>query len=311
MYRICLLIISLVVLVACDRHHQASEPPKAKAARGTTERVGVERPVSEENGHSAVKVQFFPETPNSSDRIAVGVSGCRQSMHKDWFVNGELVGRDIAGLGPEYFERNDRLRVELQCGDQLYSQEVVIGNSPPQIEGIDFAEGSISSGQPLKLVAQISDRDNDDVGVSYRWFLNGEELLDVVGDTLPAEYVQAGRSLVVIATPNDGTENGPDFRSAPLLLPNGSPRIVSTPPTALAADGYRYVVAATDPDKDPLTFRLEEAPEGMIIDPQNGAIFWAEALELTGEFQVGILVEDPAGNQAKQEYSISLSYKEL
>jgi RHS repeat-associated protein len=63
-------------------------------------------------------------------------------------------------------------------------------------------------------------------------------------------------------------------------LANQDPTIISTPIIeAVAGQPYEYLVRAKDPDGDLLTFSLNQAPEGMVIDPETGLISYAPPIK--------------------------------
>ncbi|UKP00954.1 colicin E3/pyocin S6 family cytotoxin [Nostoc sp. UHCC 0870] len=63
-----------------------------------------------------------------------------------------------------------------------------------------------------------------------------------------------------------------DFGNVQIAI-NQDPIITSTPIIeAVVGQPYEYLVRANDPDGDPLTFSLNQAPQGMVIDPQTGRI---------------------------------------
>jgi large repetitive protein len=57
---------------------------------------------------------------------------------------------------------------------------------------------------------------------------------------------------------------------------NGNPVIISTPETrfSLVDKVYRYQLKSVDPDGDPLTYRLLDAPLGALIDNATGELLW-------------------------------------
>lgn len=88
---------------------------------------------------------------------------------------------------------------------------------------------------------------------------------------------------------------------------NLAPSITSQPPV-LASPGasYAYDVVASDPDGDPLTYALEQAPEAMSIDAQGG-ISWVPANDSSGFYPVTVRVEDGRGGYALQEFTIAVN----
>jgi hypothetical protein len=87
---------------------------------------------------------------------------------------------------------------------------------------------------------------------------------------------------------------------------NHNPEITSSPPTTLVPGfPYIYPVQAIDPDGDKLTWSLEEAPAGLMIDPQSG-MAGAEILP-AGEHAVSVRVEDGKGGSDTQQFTLNLS----
>jgi flagellar hook assembly protein FlgD len=92
---------------------------------------------------------------------------------------------------------------------------------------------------------------------------------------------------------------------------NDTPRITSAPETG-AQEGvlYTYVVLATDTDLlapgDSLTYQLDTAPFGMMIDSTSGVITWTPAFLTSGETEVQIRVRDLVGAFDTQKFRISV-----
>lgn len=87
---------------------------------------------------------------------------------------------------------------------------------------------------------------------------------------------------------------------------NQPPVITSTPVTSVVAGAiYRYTVRASDPDNDPITYRLVEAPVGMSID-SRGRIVWNSPVGLTAPQPVTLAASDNRGKSVTQTYSITM-----
>ncbi len=90
---------------------------------------------------------------------------------------------------------------------------------------------------------------------------------------------------------------------------NRPPQVTSTPVTA-ATEGvaYSYDVDATDPDpRERLSFSLQVAPTGMIIDASTGVIDWTPINAQVGEQTVIVRVADNQGLFAEQVFSINVA----
>jgi PKD repeat protein len=91
------------------------------------------------------------------------------------------------------------------------------------------------------------------------------------------------------------------------VTPNTAPAIVSTPPgTATEATPYRYDVAATDADGDPLVFNLLQPPAGMVIAPA-GQIDWTPGADQVTTHNVTVEVRDDRGGLATQTFTITVA----
>jgi len=84
---------------------------------------------------------------------------------------------------------------------------------------------------------------------------------------------------------------------------NQGPAITSDPDIAIVGLPYSYDVEAVDPDGDPLTYGLLQAPEGMTID-SLGRVSWLPGPEDAGTKRVEITVEDPFGAGVTQTINL-------
>jgi RHS repeat-associated protein len=84
---------------------------------------------------------------------------------------------------------------------------------------------------------------------------------------------------------------------------NNSPLIHSEPVLNVRAGSpYSYLVQAHDPDQDPLTFTLLEAPQGMTINSDSGEIQWLPDTNVLGPYNVMVQASDGKGGTAEQFY---------
>jgi choice-of-anchor C domain-containing protein len=92
---------------------------------------------------------------------------------------------------------------------------------------------------------------------------------------------------------------------------NRPPTILSVPVVDANIDTlYRYQVKAEDLDRDTLSFRLVDAPQGMSIDPVTGVIQWTPSINALGKVNVVLKVEDGKGGESVQSFSISTQQKQ-
>jgi YD repeat-containing protein len=92
------------------------------------------------------------------------------------------------------------------------------------------------------------------------------------------------------------------------VIDNQAPTITSTAPQAVTAGlVYRYDVRAADPEGDPVSYRLDQAPAGMTID-QFGRVRWDTTAGLIegSPYPVRVTVTDPYGASFTQPFSVAV-----
>jgi RHS repeat-associated protein len=86
---------------------------------------------------------------------------------------------------------------------------------------------------------------------------------------------------------------------------NLPPRITSSAPlTASPGAPYAYLVLANDPNRDPITFALPQAPAGMTINPAGGQIAWTPTAAQFGSHAVTVTASDGKGGVATQRFDV-------
>lgn len=91
-----------------------------------------------------------------------------------------------------------------------------------------------------------------------------------------------------------------------LLDPSNRPPMITSEPviSSLVGQPYEYIVTASDPDQDPLTFGLMTFPTGMVINADTGLIQWTPRDNQLGEQPVTVTVSDGRGGSAGQSFAI-------
>ena len=249
-------------------------------------------------------IRLLPERPQSGDCLKAIVTGKKGPLVFQWRVNSEeLPERDGNSLCDAGLKRADIIEVRLVGSEN--GAELAIGNSPPRILEVSAGVEAAQQRKDITIGAVANDVDGDEVELRYQWFVNNEEDLFATTETLAADRYRKGDRIQVKITPFDGIDDGEPYLSAVLTIPNAPPSISSKPPEAFEALEYLYPVQAVDPDGDKLSYRLEEAPEGMSID-QMGKVSWNLAGIKPGEYPVKITVEDTDGGKITQSFAINL-----
>jgi formylglycine-generating enzyme required for sulfatase activity len=109
------------------------------------------------------------------------------------------------------------------------SAGVVIENQPPEMVSVEISPSPAYAVDVLVATAVASDADLDDVDIQFTWYVD-EDPLPGSSDTLSSGFSK-GKLVYVVATPNDGTENGQPMTSDDTIIRNSVP---GTPTVSLS-----------------------------------------------------------------------------
>jgi hypothetical protein len=241
-----------------------------------------------------------------------GDSSDRAGIQYQWMANGyPLQGQTGPTLMPSMLQRGDRVTVDLVPtrgtvqGSHYQAGPVVVGNTPPVVTNL-FIERPADPHAPVLAKMDASDADRDEIQFDFRWFRNDKVVKQGPETTLDTTGFQAKDTLEVEVVPRDQLSVGKAVRSDPVYVGNSPPKIVSAPADLISRERYEYRVKAVDADGDPLSFLLEVAPPGMVIDKETGQLVWKIPPEQLGSHRVRIVAEDGQGGKAFQEFDFIL-----
>ncbi len=239
------------------------------------------------------------------------------NLSYQWERNGkDIDGAEDETLDSINFVKGDVIRVRVTPddgrlkGETFRSEEQIISNSIPEITSIRVTPDPAYTNSNLTAAVEVRDQDDDPIGFSYKWIKNDEVIPEENANTLNNSNFVKGDIVRVLVTADDGEVKGSPQSSQPMIIANALPAITSSPPQSLSGGAYFYQVKVSDPDGDPLSFKLNQAPEGMTIDESSGLIQWKPAREAAGSHEIEILALDNDGGQATQKYSFTLSFPE-
>lgn len=273
------------------------------------------------SNHSPVvkTVSILPNPLNLSGPISVRVEAQdldQQTMvfRYRWLVNGHVMsGQTLSILQAHLLKRGDQVAVEvipfdgITEGTPFQSVPVIVPNTAPIISNVSVDLDHDVQGRRLLAKVDVADPDHDSITLTYRWRKNEKLLKEGEDNALDLADLTAKDTVNVEVTASDGTPHGNTTVSERFTLTNSSPSIVSSPTASPRGDRYEYLVRATDPDGDPLTYALEVSPPGMTIEAQTGQIHWMISPEMTGSQRVRVVAKDPQGGFATQEFDLSLN----
>ncbi len=162
-------------------------------------------------------------------------------------------------------------------------------NRPPMVPSVTLTPAEARFSDTLLATTVAADPEGDPVTLDYSWTVNGARVVDVASERLPAGRFKKGDSIAVTATASDGT-NEASRTSAPLVIGNTAPAFTTGPRDMKKVDGFAF--SASDPDADPLSWRLEDAPSGMTISATGVLSYTGAADEKGGRYTVAVLVDD-------------------
>ncbi len=191
---------------------------------------------------------------------------------------------------------------EVEQSYTLVVRDSQLENQPPQIISSPKTAGSINNEYEYQLIAV--DPDNDPLS----YFLEqGPEgmVLDSHGVVKWQKPTLGNHSIKLsVSDAQHKVEQSYTLTISNQTITNQPPQITSTPKVqGVVNETYHYQVQANDPDGDPLTYKLEEAPAGVIID-NNGLVTWSNPT--LGTHTIKIAVGD--GNYtATQTYGLAIN----
>lgn len=235
------------------------------------------------------------------------------TFHYQWVVNGHrLEDQTEPQLLARLLKQGDKISVEIVPDDgkgrgSVYSTPVgTVVNTPPIISSLSVSPAPGIPGDKLDARAEATDPDADPIDLSFRWWRNGAVVKEGDDPTLDTGGFALKDIVLVEVIPRDRKAAGKAVKSGPLFASNGPPAITSTPSVPTAGTPFEYMVKAVDPEGDPVSYRLETAPPGMVINAETGHIHWPLPAGQQGTFRVKVVALDGQGGAAHQEFDLTL-----
>ena len=293
--------------------------PTSVAEGNASERAAPRDPAmasSDERAPVVESVTFEPAKPVAGDvlRAVVEASDDRDAapfLDYTWMLNGEVIAEGVPRIQLNEAQKGDRVELVVVANDGVndsaaWSEMVLVHNAAPVVRKVDVEPKSdVVAGTPITLRPEARDRDGDDIDFVYSWKVNGRRQSER-GAVFDTSELSRGDEVSVSVVAKDREGESEAFELPVFKLVNTPPLITSWP-GAIKEDGvFEYAVEAEDPDGTRrLMFSLEEAPEGMQIDPESGVVHWEPKPDQLGSFSVAIIVDDLAGGKSKQVFELT------
>ena len=181
-----------------------------------------------------------------------------------------------------------------QVGQPISMPVNEAANHPPLITSMPTFASLVDNLYQYQIIA--SDQDGDEISFALETKPNGM-LLDnngLIEWTPSAAQASQVFDVKIVAMDSRGSQSSQTYSIAvnQNAEANNAPQIVSSPTIpAIVDQTYNYQVIAQDSDADQLTYSLEQAPEGMLIN-QSGLLSWTASLPQLGEHPISIRVSD-------------------
>jgi Bacterial Ig domain len=294
-----------LVLPGCSSDKQGDLGARTDRVQG--EKGGAEKGGQRGNaGEARESLEISPADPTLKSTLTLVSKGMNLAGAKaEWIVNGMTVpGAEGLSFKADGTAKGDTVQAKVTVqGREVLSNIVEIKNAPPELTKVKLMPEVFKPGDRLGVDVSAEDPDGDKVTVRYEWTKNGEP----AGDGREIEgQVRRGDKVEVRIAPFDGEVEG-----TPVILKR---EINNMPP--MIGEGGRfnfdgrvctYQVKATDPDGDPLTYYLKNAPSGMTVDPETGAIRWEVPQDFGGKVSFTAVVKDGRGGESEQNLSFIIN----
>ena len=241
------------------------------------------------------------------------------------YVGDLLVGGEF---GPNLYALS---WVANSSGGYLKTQQLPVASGaylPPGWEGFTLAPagvGKVATTQEPPLPAPVTvylDLNHDgrpvpnDPAASTTTDANGNYTFSdlapgnyTVRELLPAGYqeTQPTTGSWNVSVPSGDNISAINFGNQVTTLPHQPPEITSYPPTiTIVGQKFEYDAIGFSPQMYPLTWSLNNAPAGMVIDPTTGMIAWTPQASDLGVHPISLTVNDGQGDTATQSFNLDV-----
>lgn len=155
----------------------------------------------------------------------------------------------------------------------------------------------------IRVVVDRPAGDEDEVMYRFEWTLNGQPAGD--GSDSLSGFKRGDRVTVKVTPVQDGRVGSSKILD--FLVQNTPPKVVEGQDMKIEGNTFSYQVKGVDQDGDALSYSLEDAPQGMTIDPQTGEIRWQLKESDYGERIIKAKVSDGKGGVTN--YSLKVDFQ--
>ncbi|UCG30381.1 MAG: hypothetical protein JSV53_00470 [candidate division WOR-3 bacterium] len=260
-------------------------------------------------------VTLLPLNPNVHSEITARIlasdkDGDPITYEVKWFVNGDEIGEGMSFTYPD-IKKGDQIFAEVTpydgkiYGDVMRSGEVMIGGVPPRIVSVSvIPEIVYVTTQQITLDALFEDADQDEIDLIVHWLVN-DEVLSNTTNVLQLSPLGLKKNDVITGTAfaDDGDDRSEPFPFE-ITIANSPPAFkMKIDSVKCATDSVHYTLPIFDPDGDPLSFELLDAPSGIMVDAEKGIIYGSAGQ--TSVFEVFVRAVDPEGAYLDAQFTLA------
>ena len=150
----------------------------------------------------------------------------------------------------------------IDCEDQDCEEETVCIGTPPIIESFVLDPTEPRTNDVIDTQVEVSDAESDPVTLSFKWYVDGQEIADEIGDSLGgSDHFAKGQAVYASVIPSDGEHTGEAVNSNVLVVRNTPPSqpevSVSPNPAATTNDLTCSIdLPSTDDDGDNIVYNF-------------------------------------------------------
>lgn len=215
-----------------------------------------------------------------SDGTWTDADGDGLSYAYQWRADGvDIAGANTAGYTLSSSEAHASITVQVTATDgnggstPAITAGTPVANTAPVNTALPTISGTATVGNTLTASnGTWTDVDGDTLSYTYQWQANGVDIAGATNVSFIMTSSQAGSTLSVIVTADDG--NGGSGSAGSLTLLGNSPPVISgSPATSVTGHtGYSFTPVASDADGDTLTFSIINAPVWGQFDSATGTL---------------------------------------
>lgn len=305
-----------VVVAAAVSGWVACGDTQAPAGTPMNEAAAVQRDDGANDPPRVESVVLSPSDPRTGDPLRAEVvvtdpDGDRMFVGYRWEVDGVVVKEAGTEIELTNVRKDAEVTLTVTAGDGKAISEprtasVRVRNTAPRIRSIVLEPaGEVLAGMNLSALASADDPDEDELEFEYVWTRDDRDV--ATGPTFSTAGMRRGDEVGIRVRVGDGEDWSPWRSGRTFEVANAPPEIQSRPGGLDAEGVFRYAVRAVDPDGDgPLRYRLVKAPDGMTIDPVDGAVTWRPREDQLGVQPVELAVDDRKGGFSSQRFELTL-----